>query len=99
MHVLLASEPSAPDRPNEDFAAAVPGAVVLLDGAGYHPASGIGCVHGIAWYARTLGGLLAAGACDDRVPLAELLSRGIEGSARCTRVPATSRTPPRRALP
>ena len=78
MRVLLASEPSAADRPNEDFAAAVPGAVVLLDGAGYEPESGIGCVHGIAWYARNLGGLLAAGACDDRVPLAELLTQGIE---------------------
>ena len=78
MRALLASEPSAPDRPNEDFAAVVPGAAVLLDGAGYHPESGIGCIHGIAWYARTLGGLLAAGACDDRLPLAELLSRGIE---------------------
>jgi hypothetical protein len=78
MRVLLASEPSAAGRPNEDFAAAVPGAVVLLDGAGNEPESGIGCVHGIAWYARTLGGLLAAGACDDRVPLAEVLSRGIE---------------------
>jgi hypothetical protein len=78
MRVLLASEPGAAGRANEDFAAAVPGAVVLLDGAGYVPESGIGCVHGIAWYARTLGGLLAAGACDDRVPLAELLSRGIE---------------------
>jgi len=78
MRVLLASEPGAADRPNEDFAAVVPGAVVLLDGAGYEPESGIGCVHGIAWYARTLGGLLAAGARDDRLPLAELLSRGIE---------------------
>jgi hypothetical protein len=78
MRVLLASEPSAAGRPNEDFAAAVPGAAVLLDGAGYHPASGIGCMHGIAWYARTLGGLLAAGACDDGMPLAEVLSRRIE---------------------
>ena len=78
MRVLLASEPGGTGRPNEDFAAAVPGAVVLLDGAGYAPASGIGCVHGVAWYARTLGGLLAAGACDDQVPLAELLGRGIE---------------------
>ena len=78
MRVLLASKPSAAGRPNEDFAAAVPGAVLLLDGAGYVPESGIGCVHGIAWYARTLGGLLAAGACDDQVPLTELLSRGIE---------------------
>jgi hypothetical protein len=78
MRVLLASEPGEAGRPNEDFAAAVPGAMVLLDGAGYEPTSGIGCLHGIAWYARTLGGLLAAGACDDRVPLAELLGRGIE---------------------
>jgi protein phosphatase 2C-like protein len=78
MQVLLASEPGVAGRPNEDFAAVVPGAVVLLDGAGYVPESGIGCVHGIAWYTRTLGGLLAAGACDDRVPLAELLTRGIE---------------------
>ena len=78
MRVLLASEPGVAGRPNEDFAADVPGAVVLLDGAGYEPESGIGCVHGIAWYARTLGGLLAAGARDDRLALAELLSRGIE---------------------
>lgn len=34
MRVLLASEPGAAERPNEDFAAVVPGAVVLLDGAG-----------------------------------------------------------------
>jgi hypothetical protein len=82
MRVLVASEPGGAGRPNEDFAAAVPGAVVLLDGAGYEPASGIGCVHGIAWYARTLGGLLAAGACDDQVPLADLLGRGIEQVSR-----------------
>jgi hypothetical protein len=82
MWVLLASEPGGNGRPNEDFAAAVPGAVVLLDGAGYEPPSGIGCVHGIAWYSRTLGGLLAAGAADHRVPLAELLSGGIEQVSR-----------------
>ena len=82
MRVLLASEPGAAERPNEDFAAAIPRAVVLLDGAGYVPDSATGCVHGVAWYARTLGGLLAAGACDDRVPLPDLLSRGIERVSR-----------------
>jgi hypothetical protein len=82
MRVLLASEPGAAERPNEDFAAAIPGAVVLLDGAGYVPDSRTGCVHGVAWYARTLGGLLAAGACDDRVPLPDLLGRGIEQVGR-----------------
>ena len=82
MRVLLGSEPGAAERPNEDFAAAIPGAAVLLDGAGYVPDSATGCVHGVAWYARTLGGLLAAGACDDRVPLPDLVGRGIEQVSR-----------------
>ena len=82
MRVLLAGEPGAAERPNEDFAAAIPGAVVLLDVAGYVPDAGTGCVHGVAWYARTLGGLLAAGACDDRTPLPDLLGRGIEQVSR-----------------
>jgi Protein phosphatase 2C len=82
MRVVLATEPGAAERPNEDFAAAVPGAVVLLDGAGFAPDSATGCVHGVAWYARTLGALLAGGACDDRVPLPDLLSRGIEQVSR-----------------
>jgi hypothetical protein len=82
MRVLLASEPGGTGRGNEDFAAVLPGAVVLLDGAGYMPPHGIGCVHGIAWYARTLGGLLAAGAADDRIPLPELLAQGIEQVSR-----------------
>ena len=99
MRVLLASEPGGTGRPNEDFAAAVPGAVVLLDGAGYAPASGIGCVHGVAWYARTLGGLLAAGACDDQVPLAELLGRGIEQVNRMHAGTCDLGTRPRRAPP
>jgi hypothetical protein len=76
--VLLASEPGAADRPNEDFAAVVPNAAVLLDGAGFPAGTDTGCVHGTAWYARTLGGLLAATANDATVPLPELLGRGIE---------------------
>jgi hypothetical protein len=78
VRVLLASEPSAVDRPNEDFAAVVPGAAVLLDGAGHVPDTDTGCVHGVAWYARTLGALLAAAANDTAIPLSELLSQGIE---------------------
>jgi hypothetical protein len=72
MRVVLAS---ASGRPNEDFAAVVPGTAVLLDGAGYHPASGIGCVHGIAWYARTLGGLLAR-PCPHQRCLDQVLGEG-----------------------
>ncbi len=41
-------------RPNEDFVGAVPGAVVLLDGAGIPGTEAI-CRHGVAWYSHTLG--------------------------------------------
>lgn len=46
-----------PGRPNEDFAGAVPGAVVLLDGAGIPGTESI-CRHGTAWYTHRLGGIL-----------------------------------------
>lgn len=77
MRVLLASEPGAADRPNEDFAAIVPGAAVLLDGAGFPPGWETGCAHGTAWYVRALGGLLAARAGDPAIGLRELLGQGI----------------------
>ncbi|MEU1512972.1 integrase [Streptomyces sp. NPDC005811] len=57
MNVVLDSQPAGPGRENEDFAAAAPGAAVLLDGAGVAGAE-TGCVHGIAWFSSTLGGLL-----------------------------------------
>lgn len=44
-------------RPNEDFVGAVPGAAVLLDGAGIPGTEAI-CSHGVAWYAHRLGGAL-----------------------------------------
>ncbi|MEU1517215.1 integrase [Streptomyces sp. NPDC005811] len=57
MNVALGSQPADPGRGNEDFAAAAPGAAVLLDGAGVAGAE-TGCLHGIAWFSATLGGLL-----------------------------------------
>ncbi|WP_432033186.1 integrase [Streptomyces antibioticus] len=57
MNVVLDSQPAEPGRENEDFAAAAPGGAVLLDGAGVAGAE-TGCVHGIAWFSSTLGGLL-----------------------------------------
>jgi hypothetical protein len=78
VRVQLASERGSSARQNEDFAAVTPGIAVLLDGAGLPVGRDTGCVHGIAWYARTLGGLLAAGACDTGLPLPEVLARGIE---------------------
>ncbi|MDA8370750.1 MAG: protein phosphatase 2C domain-containing protein [Nocardiopsaceae bacterium] len=60
MTYSLATDPAKPDRANEDFAAVGTSAAVLLDGAGTPPGTRSGCEHGVAWYARTLGGLLLA---------------------------------------
>ncbi|MER8183427.1 integrase [Kitasatospora sp. NPDC094015] len=55
MHVQLAGEPGRPDRANEDFVAATPEALVLLDGSTSPDSLESGCTHGTAWYVRRLG--------------------------------------------
>jgi len=79
MQVVLATEPGTPGWPNEDFAAVAPGAAVLLDGCTTWPRGTVtGCVHGVAWYARTLGGaFLSVITADPPVPLADSLSTAI----------------------
>jgi hypothetical protein len=57
MRVVMASSPGHAGQPNEDFVGAVPGAVVLLDGAGIPGTDSI-CRHGVAWYSHTLGATL-----------------------------------------
>jgi len=79
MRVTLATDPGTPGWPNEDFAAVAPGAAVLLDGATTFPrGADTGCVHGVAWYARTLGTtLLAAITAEPRIPLSDALAESI----------------------
>ena len=79
MRVVLATDPGTPGWPNEDFAAVAPGAAVLLDGCTtWPPGAKTGCVHGVAWYARTLGGLLLSMiTADPPVSLAEALAAAI----------------------
>jgi hypothetical protein len=60
MRVVLATAPARPDMENEDFAAVTSSAAVLLDGAGIPAGLESGCVHGVAWFARTLGTALLA---------------------------------------
>jgi hypothetical protein len=77
LRVALATEPGTPGQPNEDFAAVAPGAAVLLDGV-TNRSPDIGCRHGVAWYARTLGGtLLTAITASPPVPLADALAGAI----------------------
>ncbi|MFF3502184.1 integrase [Streptomyces sp. NPDC003247] len=77
MNVVVDSEPAEPGRENEDFAAAAVGAAVLLDGAGVAGAE-TGCVHGIAWFSTTLGGLLLGSiAAQPARPLTDCLADSI----------------------
>ncbi|MEU8422649.1 hypothetical protein AB0C15_17415 [Micromonospora sp. NPDC048835] len=77
MHVSLATNAGRADRPNEDFVGVVPGAVVLLDGAGIPGAEPL-CFHGVAWYTHRLGGaLLRHLSCGDGRALAAILAAAI----------------------
>ncbi|MFI9420094.1 FtsK/SpoIIIE domain-containing protein [Streptomyces werraensis] len=79
MNVALGTLPAEPDQQNEDFAAAAPGAAVLLDGAGVAGAE-TGCVHGIAWFSSTLGGLLLGNIAQDPArPLTGCLADALRG--------------------
>lgn len=78
MHISMATSAGHPGRPNEDFVGAVPSAVVLLDGAGIPGTESI-CRHGVAWYARRLGGaLLARLSHDDGLDLTAVLGEAID---------------------
>ena len=79
MRVMLATDAGTPGWPNEDFAATAPGAAVLLDGATTLPRGApTGCLHGVAWYARTLGSaLLAEILADPPAPLPRALAAAI----------------------
>ena len=76
--VVIATEPGKPDWPNEDFAAAAPGAAVVLDGVTAPDGADTGCVHGVAWFARGLGtALLAEITAMPPVPLRDALASAI----------------------
>ncbi|MEV2278166.1 protein phosphatase 2C domain-containing protein [Nocardiopsis sp. NPDC049922] len=76
MPFRIATDPGRPDHPNEDFAAVSADCAVLLDGVTARPDNG--CRHGVAWFTRSLGGLLLAGA-DAGPPLDEALAEAIAG--------------------
>ncbi|HEU4540972.1 MAG TPA: hypothetical protein VFR23_07570 [Jiangellaceae bacterium] len=77
MKVLMASSSGHVGRPNEDFVGAVPGAVVLLDGAGIPGTDSI-CRHGVAWYSHTLGvTLLGRLSCEPGTDLVAALADSI----------------------
>jgi hypothetical protein len=73
----MATSAGKAGQPNEDFVGAVPGAAVLLDGAGIPGTESI-CSHGVAWYTHRLGGaLLGRLSRDDGRDLAAILATTI----------------------
>ncbi len=77
MRVSMVTSAGHVGRPNEDFVGAVPGAAVLLDGAGIPGTESI-CCHGVAWYTHRLGGaLLGQLSRDDGQDLATILATTI----------------------
>jgi hypothetical protein len=60
MLAQTATRPGRDDKPNEDYAGALPASAVLLDGAGGPSEMPSGCVHGTPWYVRQLGARLLA---------------------------------------
>jgi hypothetical protein len=77
VHVSMATSAGKAGQSNEDFSGAVPGAAVLLDGAGIPGTESI-CSHGVAWYTHRLGGaLLGRLSRDDGRDLAAILATTI----------------------
>jgi hypothetical protein len=81
MRISVASEPGSADVPNEDWAGAVPGMVVVLDGVTSVTGGGA-CRHGTPWFVRELGTRLLTAAGLPRVPLSGVLATAISQVAQ-----------------
>jgi hypothetical protein len=80
MQVSYYCEPSparAHPSENEDYVVAGPDWAFVLDGATPQPQFAIGCIHGVAWYARQLAGAFASLLAQSDAPLPDLLSEAI----------------------
>jgi hypothetical protein len=91
VRVSWATDQGSPERLNEDFVAAAPGAVVVLDGCGLPLGTDLGCVHGTAWYSRSLGTRLLARILDGLGPQAGQPVAPPEGAHRPARRPLVAR--------
>ncbi|WP_233509876.1 protein phosphatase 2C domain-containing protein [Actinomadura craniellae] len=91
MRISWATEPGSPARPNEDFVAAAPGAVVVLDGCSLPLGTDLGCAHGTAWFSRSLGTRLLARLTDGHGPAARPPVGPPEGAHRPASRPLVGR--------
>lgn len=83
MEVSFSSSPGASSAPNEDFIAATPSAVVMLDGVTPFAELGSGCVHGTIWFVSQLGlRILSSVSVHPDVSLADALADAISDVAK-----------------
>lgn len=75
MYFTGATVAGSPEAPNEDWLAATPDLVVVLDGATIRTETG--CVHGAAWYTRKLGAAIITHAATRATPLRLVLADAI----------------------
>jgi hypothetical protein len=80
VRVDVATQPEYPGKLNEDFIGSTPTGVVLVDGAGLSEPFP-GCSHGVAWFARQLGGNLLALIEDHTLDLVSVLATAITTTA------------------
>ncbi|MGH3784745.1 MAG: hypothetical protein ACRDR6_10805 [Pseudonocardiaceae bacterium] len=71
------SRPANADQPNEDWYAATPDIVIVLDGATIR--TDTGCIHDLPWYVYQLGSRLLASAGDHSCTLTRALADAISG--------------------
>lgn len=76
MHIAFETASGTTARPNEDWVAAAPNVVVVLDGVTAPRVSEAGCRHDVPWFSRQLGKSLLGNLVDD-VPLADSLADAI----------------------
>ena len=77
MYFSAATIPGTVDEPNEDWVAASPTAVVVLDGVTVFKEVDTGCRHGTPWYVNQLGTRLLAAASLEEVSLQSALESAI----------------------
>lgn len=75
MRLSFATSPGSPTRPTEDFLAATPRVVVVVDGLSSPPELGSGCLHGTPWYAAQIATRIGHEAtCRPGDPLADCVA-------------------------
>jgi hypothetical protein len=82
MRVSFATQAGSTDKPSEDFAAADPRVVLVLDGLSSPPELGSGCVHGTPWFVARLGTqILHEATCRPECPLTDCVADAISAVA------------------